>query len=58
MVRLVAIFFACLILPNFVQAKVSVSPKKIMLGLPITMIFLGKDIETDFEKVDKVELLH
>ncbi len=56
MVRLVAIFFACLILPNFVQAKVSVSPKKIMLGLPITMIFLGKDIETDFEKVDKEAL--
>lgn len=53
----VAIFsFVLLFSISVVEAKVTVSPKKILHGLSITMIFSGKNIESDFEKLDKEPL--
>jgi hypothetical protein len=45
-----------LLLTTNLQAKVSIFPKKVMLGLPVIMIISGKNIEEDFKKIDKAEL--
>ena len=56
MVRILVGFILFIFILNLAHARVSVYPKKVMLGLPITMIFNGKNIETDFEAVDKEAL--
>ena len=50
--RLFAIFISFVLLSS-AQAGVTVSPQTILHGLSITMIFSGKNIESDFEKLDK-----
>lgn len=55
MVRFVHLVVLVLVVGNS-YAQVSIYPKTIMLGLPVIMVFVGKEVESDFEKVNKSQL--
>lgn len=42
-----------LVFSSWVQAGVSIYPKSVTLGEPVTLVLSGKDIDADFEKIDK-----